>query len=97
MSTEDFCSSRCSCDGFSAGLSTGGLVIWINRMTDWSGRRVIERIAAELLDRLPRDAVAGPSRSDWGSTGAATVAYWKERTGAFHGSSPDPRRSTRST
>ena len=24
------------------GLSTGGLVIWIDRMTDWSGRRVIE-------------------------------------------------------
>ena len=39
------------------GLSTGGLVIWIDRMTDWSGRRVIEGIAAELLDRLPRDAV----------------------------------------
>jgi len=46
------------------GLSTGGLVIWIDRMTDWSGRRVIEGIAAELLDRLPRDAVAGPSRSE---------------------------------
>jgi hypothetical protein len=67
------------------GLSTGGLVIWIDRMTDWSGRRVIEGIAAELLDRLPRDAVAGPSRSDWGSADAATAAYWKERTAAFHG------------
>jgi 2-polyprenyl-6-methoxyphenol hydroxylase-like FAD-dependent oxidoreductase len=67
------------------GLSTGGLVIWIDRMTDWSGRRVIEGIGAELLDRLPRDAVAGPSRSDWGSADAATAAYWKERTAAFHG------------
>src|ERR1700751_3326469 len=67
------------------GLSTGGLVIWIDRMTDWSGRRVIEGIAAELLDRLPRDAVAGPSRADWGSADAATAAYWKERTAAFHG------------
>ena len=67
------------------GLSTGGLVIWIDRMTDWSGRRVIEGIAAELLDRLPRDAVAGPSRSDWGSADAASAAYWKERTAAFHG------------
>jgi len=67
------------------GLSTGGLVIWIDRMTDWSGRRVIEGIAAELLDRLPRDAVAGPSGSDWGSADAATAAYWKERTAAFHG------------
>ena len=67
------------------GLSTGGLVIWIDRMTDWSGRRVIEGIATELLDRLPRDAVAGPSRSDWGSADASTAAYWKERTAAFHG------------
>jgi NADPH-dependent 2,4-dienoyl-CoA reductase/sulfur reductase-like enzyme len=23
------------------GLSTGGLVIWIDRMSDWSGRQVI--------------------------------------------------------
>jgi hypothetical protein len=67
------------------GLSTGGLVIWIDRMTDWSGSRVIEGIAAELLDRLPRNAVAGPSRSDWGSADAATAAHWKERTAAFYG------------
>jgi hypothetical protein len=67
------------------GLSTGGLVIWIDRMTDWSGNRVIEGIAAELLGRLPRDAVAGPPRIAWGSADAATAAYWKERTAAFHG------------
>ncbi len=67
------------------GLSTGGLVIWIDRMTDWSGQRVIEGIAAELIDRLPRGAVAGPPRADWGSADAATAAYWKERTAAFHG------------
>ena len=46
------------------GLSTGGLVIWIDRMTDWSGELVIRGFAEELFDRLPRDAVAGPrSRS----------------------------------
>jgi len=67
------------------GLSTGGLVIWIDRMTDWSGRRVIEGIAAELIDRLPAGAVAGPPRADWGSADAAAAAYWKERTAAFHG------------
>ena len=67
------------------GLSTGGLVIWIDRMTDWSGQRVIEGIAAELIDRLPAGAVAGPPRADWGSADAATAAYWKERTAAFHG------------
>lgn len=27
------------------GLSTGGLVIWIDRMTDWSGRPVIRGLA----------------------------------------------------
>ena len=54
-------------------------------MTDWSGRRVIEGIAAELIDRLPAGAVAGPPRADWGSADAATAAYWKERTAAFHG------------
>jgi hypothetical protein len=67
------------------GLSTGGLVIWIDRMTDWSGRRVIEGIAAELIDRLAQGAVAGPPRADWGNADAATAAYWRERTAAFHG------------
>ena len=36
------------------GLSTGGLVIWIDRMTDWSGMQVIRGIANDLLDRLPK-------------------------------------------
>jgi glycine/D-amino acid oxidase-like deaminating enzyme len=67
------------------GLSTGGLVIWIDRMTDWSGDRVIRGIAEELLDRLPAGAVAGPPPVIWGSADAATAAYWKERTAAFHG------------
>ena len=48
------------------GLSTGGLVIWIDRMTDWSGRQVIHGIANDLLDRLPKDAIAGPPRTAWG-------------------------------
>jgi NADPH-dependent 2,4-dienoyl-CoA reductase/sulfur reductase-like enzyme len=42
------------------GLSTGGLVIWIDRMTDWHGRLVIAGIGSELLQRLPEGAVAGP-------------------------------------
>lgn len=67
------------------GLSTGGLVIWIDRMTDWSGNRLIQGIATDLLDRLPTDAVAGPPRGDWGNADAATAAYWRERTAAFHG------------
>src|SRR5208282_5227543 len=67
------------------GLSTGGLVIWIDRMTDWSGNQVIHGIANDLLDRLPKDAVAGPPRGLWGSADEATAAYWKERTAAYHG------------
>ena len=65
------------------GLSTGGLVIWIDRMTDWSGRPVITGIGQELLDRLPETAVTGAPRSIWGSTEPEDVAYWRERQGAF--------------
>ena len=67
------------------GLSTGGLVIWIDRMTDWSGRHIIRGIAEELMDRLPKDAIQGPKRADWGSKDAATAAYWAQRTAAYHG------------
>ena len=67
------------------GLSTGGLVIWIDRMTDWAGKQTICGIASDLLDRLPTDAIAGPPRAQWGSADAATAAYWKERTAAYHG------------
>ncbi len=65
------------------GLSTGGLVIWIDRMTDWTGRLVIDGIGSEILDRLPEGAVAGAPRAEWGSTEPEPVAYWRERQGAF--------------
>jgi hypothetical protein len=42
------------------GLSTGGLVIWIDRMTDWSGRHVIRGLADEFMERLPKNAIQGP-------------------------------------
>src|SRR5215470_3176235 len=67
------------------GLSTGGLVIWIDRMTDWSGAHVIRGIADELMERLPKDAIQGPPRADWGSRDAASAAYWAQRTAAYHG------------
>ena len=67
------------------GLSTGGLVIWIDRMTDWQGRHVIRGFAEEYLDRLPKGAVAGPPREAWGSRDAATAAWWALRTAAYHG------------
>lgn len=65
------------------GLSTGGLVIWIDRMTDWSGQLVIAGIGQEVLQRLPDDAVAGAPREQWGSTEPDPVAHWRERQGAF--------------
>ncbi len=67
------------------GLSTGGLVSWIDRMTDWEGRCVIRGFAQELIGRLPRDAVAGPGREEWGSRDAARAAHWSHRTAAYHG------------
>ncbi|MDB5684995.1 MAG: putative dehydrogenase [Sphingomonas bacterium] len=67
------------------GLSTGGLVIWIDRMTDWTGRQVIRGFAEEVFDRLPADAIAGPPRSEWGSRDPAHAGYWGQRTSAFHG------------
>ena len=67
------------------GLSTGGLVIWIDRMSDWNGKQVISGFASELMERLPKEAKQGPSRKDWGSKDAASAAYWGQRTAAFHG------------
>lgn len=65
------------------GLSTGGLVIWIDRMTDWNGTHVIRGFAEELLGRLTRDMIAGPARAEWGSKDPDRVAYWSLRTAAF--------------
>ena len=41
------------------GLSTGGLVIWIDRMSDWNGQQVIAGLARDIIDRLPSDAIQG--------------------------------------
>jgi hypothetical protein len=67
------------------GLSTGGLVIWIDRMTDWQGRQVIRGFAEDVFARLPPEAVAGPPPEDWGSRDPAKAGYWGPRTSAFHG------------
>ena len=69
--------------GYLGGLSTGGLVIWIDRMTDWTGQQVIAGFARDILDRLPRDGVAGATPADWGSKDAALNAYWRQRLGSF--------------
>ena len=67
------------------GLATGGLVIWIDRMSDWQGKPVIRGFAEEIFARLPKDAVAGPAREEWGSRDPARAAHWAQRTSAFHG------------
>ena len=67
------------------GLSTGGLVMWIDRMTDWQGNHVIQGFAREFIERMPADGIAGPPRGDWGSRDEKKVAYWGQRTTAFHG------------
>ncbi len=67
------------------GLSTGGLVIWIDRMTDWDGNLLIRGLGEELLDRLPGDAILGPRRQDWGSRDDALAHRWAQRHSAFHG------------
>ena len=65
------------------GLSTGGLVSWIDRMTDWDGRLVVAGIGAELIDRCGPDATLGPDPSLWGSTDPVQAAYWRVRTAAL--------------
>ena len=67
------------------GLSTGGLVIWIDRMTDWSGEPVIRGFAEAVLSRLPAEGIAGPPPEQWGSRDPQHAAYWMPRTAAFHG------------
>ncbi|CAN5799039.1 FAD-dependent oxidoreductase [soil metagenome] len=67
------------------GLSTGGLVIWIDRMTDWHGELIVRGVAEELLDRLPPGALAGPPREEWGSRDTGKAAHWSMRTAAWHG------------
>src|ERR671939_94065 len=53
--------------GHLGGLATGGLVFWIDRMTDWDGHLVVAGIGQELMARCGQDAVLGPPRPLWGS------------------------------
>ena len=69
--------------GHLGGLATGGLVIWIDRMTDWDGRQVIEGFAVDILDRLPKGGVTGAPKEQWGSKDPEHNAYWGQRLGSF--------------
>ena len=65
------------------GLSTGGLVSWIDRMTDWDGNLIVAGVGAELVDRCGPDATLGPLPEIWGSKHAVEAAYWRVRTAAL--------------
>ena len=65
------------------GLSTGGLVSWIDRMSDWDGQLVVAGVGGELIDRCGPDATLGPARDLWGSTDPVQAAYWRVRTAAL--------------
>ena len=67
------------------GLSTGGLVVWIDRMTNWNGDLLIRGVGEELLDRLPKDAIYGPPKEQWGSREEKLARQWARRHTAFHG------------
>lgn len=69
--------------GYLGGLSTGGLVIWIDRMTDWEGQQVIAGFARDILDRMPQGGVTGAPREQWGSKDPHHNAYWRQRLGSF--------------
>lgn len=71
--------------GHLGGMSTGGFVCYIERMTDWEGRKVIAGIAEEILDRMPKEGVLGPSDDLWGSRDTSLVEFWGDRSNAHHG------------
>src|SRR5690242_3163202 len=71
--------------GHLGGLATGGLVFWIDRMTDWEGRLVVAGVGRELMARCGQDAVLGPPPELWGSPDEAAVDYWGIRASAHRG------------
>jgi hypothetical protein len=72
--------------GVLGGLSTGGLVIWIDRMTDWQGRLVVDGIGKELMDACnEQGALIGPPRGQWGSKDSLQAGYWGVRTSGHRG------------
>jgi hypothetical protein len=69
--------------GYLGGLSTGGLVIWIDRMTDWEGQQVIQGFAVDVLERMPKGMVSGSPRAQWGSKDAIFNHHWRQRLGSY--------------
>jgi hypothetical protein len=66
-------------------MSTGGLVVWLDRLTDWEGQLLIRGFADDLLQLLPADAIFGPPEELWGSQDPEAVAYWEPRAATSSG------------
>lgn len=71
--------------GYLGGLATGGLVFWIDRMTDWEGHLVVAGLGAELMERCGPEATLGPPPELWGSRDPVAASYWGQRTSALRG------------
>jgi hypothetical protein len=71
--------------GHLGGMSTGGLVLLIDRMTDWTGRQVIAGFANDVFDRMPREAVSGPPKDAWGSKDPQLAQHWEHPDTSYHG------------
>ena len=73
--------------GYLGGLSTGGLVCWIDRMADWDGRLVVGGIGKELMDACGAEegGLVGPTPEQWGSSDPEVIAYWTPRSAARRG------------
>lgn len=71
--------------GHLGGMSTGGFCLWIDRMSDFEGQQVISGFASDVLDRMPKSALLGPSSDLWGAREEELVTYWRQRSAAFHG------------
>ena len=71
--------------GHLGGLSTGGLVSWIDRMADWQGSLIVAGIGQELMDRCGPEATLGPEPDIWGSKDLVEAAYWRVRTAGLRG------------
>jgi succinate dehydrogenase/fumarate reductase flavoprotein subunit len=72
--------------GCLGGLSTGGLVIWIDRMTDWDGKLVVGGLGKEITNACDAEgALIGPPPEQWGSRDEKLAAYWGMRTAGHRG------------
>jgi hypothetical protein len=73
--------------GHLGGLATGGLVCWIDRMTDWHGNLVVGGVGKEFMDLCDAEdgELIGPSPDQWGSHDPALVGFWGVRNTAHRG------------